>query len=120
MVTTKHADPDTLGFARVVKDNSGKILRLVEQKDAKNYEHSLTDLNAGLYCFKYDFLTSYIDKITKSPVTGEYYLTELVDIAVADGYTIGEVSVPFEEVGIGVNTRQQLSDSQVFFREIND
>ncbi|PJE63526.1 hypothetical protein COU89_02860 [Candidatus Roizmanbacteria bacterium CG10_big_fil_rev_8_21_14_0_10_45_7] len=111
LVTVKH-DPNELAWGRVIRNAQGHVVKVVEQKDATEEERKVNELNAGFYVFDFAFLKKYIDTLTKSPVSNEYYITDMIERAVSNGYKVVPFIVPFSEVGIGVNTNEQLSESQ--------
>lgn len=119
-ITTTHNDPMSIAWGRVIRDESGSVTKIVEQKDANEEELKTTELNSGFYCIDYKFLKKYHNKLTKSPVTGEYYLPQLVEIAMQNELTIMGYPVPFNYVGLGINTHKQLSESQQFYSTIKE
>ncbi|MEP7167554.1 MAG: sugar phosphate nucleotidyltransferase [Candidatus Woesebacteria bacterium] len=108
LVTAVAPNPEGLG--RIVRAKDGTVKGIVEQKDATPAQREIHEVNAGFYCFSYDFLKKNINKLKKSSVTGEYYLTDLISMAQDKGLKIAAHVVPFEEVGTGVNTREQLDE----------
>lgn len=108
MVVTEYAEPTKLAWGRVLKSGDGSISGIVEQKDANNEQLLITHLNAGFYAFKYNLVKEWVKKLKKSPASGEYYATDLIEIAIAKGYKVAGVDVPFSEVGFGGNTREEL------------
>ena len=96
LVAAQHERPNDLGWGRIVTDSSGAVLKIVEQKDATEDERKITDLNAGFYCFNFDFAKKSIGALTPSPVSGEYYLTDMVQIAIDNGLQVNALRVPFE------------------------
>ncbi len=112
LITANHEEPNALAWGRVIRNTQGHVVKVVEQKDATEAERQVQELNAGFYIFNYDFLNKYIDTLTKSPVSNEYYITDMIERAVTNGYKVVPFMVPFSEVGIGVNTYEQLSESQ--------
>jgi bifunctional UDP-N-acetylglucosamine pyrophosphorylase/glucosamine-1-phosphate N-acetyltransferase len=112
LVTTIHPDPNSLAWGRIKRDQNGKVLGIVEQKDATPEELSINELNAGFYCFDYAFAQTALQQILPSPVTGEYYLTDLIALAQQQGKTIHTVQVPYEFVGSGINTADQLQTTE--------
>ncbi len=109
LLTSTVDDPGMLG--RIIHDKEGRIIGNVEFKDANEQERAIKTVNIAFYCAEYDFLIKSVNKIKKSKVTGEYYLTDLIEMASVDG-RISEVSVPFESVGLGVNTKEDLIVTQ--------
>lgn len=100
-----------LRYGRIIRNSDGCIQKIVEQKDADEKTLAIKEFNAGFYCARYDFLKSSLPLITPSIVTGEYYITDLVEIAKLQGKKVLPYHVPFQEVGIGVNTLQDLEKS---------
>lgn len=111
MITLNVADP--MGYGRIVRDdspkNQGKIQRIVEHKDASDAEKQITEINTGIYCVDNARLHQWLPKLSNNNVQGEYYLTDIVEMAVADGLEIGSVQPEFDFEVEGVNDRLQLS-----------
>ena len=82
VLTAEMNDPS--GYGRVVRDGSGGVARIVEQKDATPEELAVREVNSGIYCMETDFLFKYIDAISCDNAQNEYYLTDLVSIAVGN------------------------------------
>jgi len=108
-LTLKKKDPTGLG--RVVRDQAGQLLGIVEEKNATPSQLRIKEINAGTYCLKRQFLEKYLPKIKKNPVTGEYYITDLVDLALKDGLKVETVALPSEAYWHGVNTKEQLLEA---------
>ena len=119
-ITTKYEKPEDLAWGHVDRDSNGKVIDIIEHKDANEEQKKIKELNASLYCFDYDLLQSHIQSIHKSPVTGEYYLTDIIKVALADKKSVSALIVPFEEVGIGVNRMEELEESQKIFKETHE
>lgn len=115
LITTCHNKPEELAWGRILRDKKGNFLAITEQKDASSKERRIKELNAGLYCFDHQFLRENIKKIKKSPVSGEYYLTDLIKIAVEKNLPVVSLTVPFLEVGLGVNKPEEYELSQKMF-----
>jgi len=108
------------GYGRVVRDNSGRVRRIVEQKDASQDVQKIQEINSGIYCMESDFLFANIDGIGLENAQNEYYLTDLVAIASAKGLTCLALPVDDPEEILGVNDRQQLAEAgSVLRRRIN-
>jgi bifunctional UDP-N-acetylglucosamine pyrophosphorylase/glucosamine-1-phosphate N-acetyltransferase len=108
LVTTDYPDPDSLRWGRVIRSKSGEIKGVIEQKDATEDQRKISELNSGLYCFDYEFVKKAVKRLKKSPVSGEYYATDLVGIAGEMGYKAEAVKVNFSQVGYGANTPEEL------------
>ncbi len=105
MITIHREDPQ--GFGRIVRNEQGAVQRIVEEADCTPEQKRIQELNPGLYCFDADWLWENLPKIQISP-KGEYYLTDMVEIAVAQGRGVVTMQVPGEET-YGVNTRSHLA-----------
>jgi bifunctional UDP-N-acetylglucosamine pyrophosphorylase / glucosamine-1-phosphate N-acetyltransferase len=105
---------DATGYGRVVLGDDDRVARIVEEKDASDDERGITLYNGGLYAFDAGWLRGALPRVTPSPVTGELYLTALVDIATADGRAAVAVREPdgadWELEFQGVNDREDLAD----------
>src|SRR6185369_11810693 len=103
--TIDQENPSDLG--RIVRDEHGKIKAIVEEKDATDAEKKIQEINPGCFIFSVQFLKTYLPKLAKSSVTGEYYLTKLVDLAIADGQKITAVQGGTMDWR-GINTKEEL------------
>jgi bifunctional UDP-N-acetylglucosamine pyrophosphorylase/glucosamine-1-phosphate N-acetyltransferase len=107
------------GFGRIKRDSGGNIQAIVEEADASPEELLSTELNAGIYCFRSDWLWPSLDELKISP-RGEYYLTDLVSLAAGEGLSIQSVLAEDPEELIGINTRVHLAESiQILRKRIN-
>jgi bifunctional UDP-N-acetylglucosamine pyrophosphorylase/glucosamine-1-phosphate N-acetyltransferase len=105
-------------FGRVVRDASGQVVEIVELKRATEEQKRIKEVNSGVYCFERAWLWSVLPQLAPNPASGEYYLTDLVAIAHAQGRRIATVSGSFDET-VGVNDRVQLAAvEQVLRRRI--
>lgn len=106
-------NPD--GYGRVIiKD--GHVEKIVEQKDASLAELNVTTVNAGIYAFSKQTLYKYIPKLSNNNAQKEYYLTDVISMARADGLNITPLLVD-EERFKGVNSKKDLSDAEVIMQE---
>lgn len=96
------------GLGRVVRDELGNVLSITEEKDATDEQKKITEINPGCFLFRVDFLRHYLQMVTKSPATGEYYLTSLIDIAILHGEKVETVQGG-KLAWRGVNTKEELS-----------
>lgn len=99
------------GLGRVVRDKDGKVTAIVEEKDATAEEKKITEINPGCFIFRVDFLRKYLKQLQKSPVTGEYYLTSLIDLAILNGEKVETVRGG-KLAWRGVNTKEELSQAE--------
>ncbi len=107
------------GFGRIVRDAQGKVCCIVEEKAASTEELLITELNSNPYCFDADWLWASLDKIEKSAV-GEFYLTDLVEIAYKEGKLVEAREIEDKEEAIGINNRIHLAEAtRVLQQRIN-
>lgn len=97
------------GYGRILR-KSGKIAKILEEKDANPEEKAIKEVNAGLYCFDKNFLKKYIPLIRQNEKTKEFYLTDLVDLAVNDGIEISSFATDNPQMFLGINTRIELAN----------
>ncbi|MFZ2948290.1 MAG: bifunctional UDP-N-acetylglucosamine diphosphorylase/glucosamine-1-phosphate N-acetyltransferase GlmU [Desulfuromonadaceae bacterium] len=102
---------DPYGYGRVVRDPSGRVTRIVEQKDADPEEQEIREINSGIYCMDSDFLFANIRGIGNDNAQGEYYLTDLLAIAVRKGLTCLALPTADADEIMGVNDRVQLAEA---------
>jgi len=100
---------DPYGYGRVVRDPSGRVTRIVEQKDAAPEEQAICEINSGIYCMDSDFLFNNIRGIGNDNAQGEYYLTDLLAIAVRKELTCLALPAADADEIMGVNDRAQLA-----------
>lgn len=103
---------DPTGYGRVVLKH-GVVRRIVEEKDASDEQRAIDLVNTGLYAFDADWLRAAVSRLKASPVTGEIYLTELVEIARADGRdAVAPDDHELEWQLAGINDRVDLADAE--------
>lgn len=105
------AIPNPHGLGRVVRDREGRLLAIVEEKDASANQRSIREVNPATYVFSLAFLQKYLKWVKKSPVTGEYYLTMLVGIAIREGERVETFNDP-NVVWRGVNTKEEFQEAR--------
>lgn len=111
---------DPYGYGRVVRDGEGRVLRIVEQKDADPEEQEIREINSGIYCMESAFLFENIRSVSNDNAQGEYYLTDLVAIAVRQGLACRARPTGDADEIMGVNDRAQLAEaSRILRRRIN-
>ncbi|MEW6658546.1 MAG: bifunctional UDP-N-acetylglucosamine diphosphorylase/glucosamine-1-phosphate N-acetyltransferase GlmU [Thermodesulfobacteriota bacterium] len=114
--------PDGLHYGRVVRDEAGRVRAVLQSKDSKDRPEilSIREINTGAYSFDAPFLRQALDKIPKSPVTGEIYLTDLIHIAKAQGRAVEALIDPDVDSLMGINSRAELAAAtQTVKRKIN-
>jgi bifunctional UDP-N-acetylglucosamine pyrophosphorylase/glucosamine-1-phosphate N-acetyltransferase len=97
------------GYGRIVRDDSGKVLRIVEEKDATETEKKITEGNTGILAVQGTALKKWLSQLGNNNAQGEYYLTDIIALAVADGFEIATSSPENEDEVLGVNDKLQLA-----------
>lgn len=108
---------DAFGYGRIVRDPSGSVVRIVEQKDASPEEQEIREWNPGIYCVRSDFLFPALDRLDSNNAQGELYLTDIVAFAVEDGKSLATATVESHEVA-GINSRADLAELEATLRAI--
>ena len=118
-ITTVVADAPR-EFGRILRDEQGRVVRIVENKDATPEIKQIKELNSNPYMFDAEWLWESIELIEKSPA-GEYYLTDLVQIAYQQGFDVAAIQVADIEESIGINNRIHLAEAvRVLQRRTNE
>lgn len=113
-------DKDPRGFGRILRNEEGNIQKIVEETNATADQLKITELNAGMYCFQAEWLWKNLEDLKLSP-KGEYYLTDLVGMAVDQRLEIETVSALDPQELIGINTRVHLAEAgKVLRQRINE
>lgn len=107
LITTHLSNP--FGLGRILRDTSGHISGIVEEKDASETQKKMTEINAGIYCFPASFLHQNLPLLENKNHQKEFYLTDLIALACKEGRAIQSVSPQKKAEVCGVNTRTQLS-----------
>lgn len=116
-LATSHVHSIEERYGRIVRAADGSVERIVEYKDATDQERQLTEYNAGLYLVRSPWLWLALERIKPSEVTGEYYLTDIVALARADGLKVAAVPVVDPADAHGVNTPEELAAAEHILKE---
>ena len=109
---------DPTGYGRIIRDREGNVLRIVEQKDANRSELAVQEVNTSVYVFDAAVLARSIAGLKSNNAQGEFYLTDALEMAKADG-NVGAFAAPDPLTVEGVNDRVQLSElSKAYNRRI--
>lgn len=109
VMTTHLANPTNYG--RIISDDKGNVLSIVEEKDATTEEKQITEINAGIYCVDESFLFSALKEVGTNNSQGEVYLTDIVAIGVARDKRVHKYANPFPQDVLGVNSRIELAEA---------
>lgn len=114
LLTAKLDNP--MGYGRIVRDAGGAVQAIVEQKDASEEQLSINEINTGMLAVKADQLKIWIGKLENNNAQGEFYLTDIVALAVADNVAVNTAH-PGEICEIeGVNNKRQLAELERAFQ----
>lgn len=100
-------------FSRIIRDAEGRIIADRQVKDATQAEMAIREVNPALFCFNAAWLWPHLKKITNDNAAGEYYLTDLVKIAIAEGECIASLPIEAREA-IGINAPEHLDAAKTF------
>jgi len=105
---TVHLD-NPFGYGRIVRDTHGHIQRIVEQKDSNDDEKKIDEVNTGILAVNGRLLKTWLTRLDNKNAQGEYYLTDIIAMAVADGIEVVAAHPASEDEVLGVNSRSQLA-----------
>jgi len=100
---------DPSGYGRILRDTAGKVTRIAEEKDANSEERRVREINTGILAAPNAALRAWLSRLTQHNAQGEYYLTDIVPLALADGVPVVTESVQDQWEVQGVNSREQLA-----------
>lgn len=106
---------DPRGFGRVIRSAEGAVLRIVEDADASEAERAVRELNAGVYAFDAPWLWEHLPLLPLQR-KGEYYLTDLLAMAVREGCSVVTVTTDDPQEALGINTRIHLAEAETALR----
>ncbi|AZY50598.1 bifunctional UDP-N-acetylglucosamine diphosphorylase/glucosamine-1-phosphate N-acetyltransferase GlmU [Bordetella avium] len=102
--------PDATGYGRIVRDAQGQVTRIVEHKDANEQERAIKEVNTGILVAPTAKLKDWLTRIDNNNAQGEYYLTDIIALAVADGVTVSAAQPAASWETLGVNSRAQQAE----------
>lgn len=109
--------PDPSGYGRIVRDRDDRVIRIVEQRDASERELEICEINTGIMAVRRNRLLEWLARLENNNAQNEYYLTDIIAMAVADGVNIQVVHPISEEEVMGVNDRKQLAHLERFHQQ---
>lgn len=115
VMTTKMTEPTNYG--RIVTDEQGNLLRIVEEKDASLAQKKINEINAGIYCVDAAFLSKGLRGIGSDNCQREFYLTDLVEIARSDGFAVSRYVCEDPVEVLGVNSKVDLAEAHKAFQD---
>jgi len=115
LITTKTRNPS--GYGRVVRNTKNNIIAIVEDRDASNEQRQIKEINTGILCTTNNILQQYLPRLQSHNKQGEFYLTDIVALALADGHKIGNILVEDITEVSGINDLQQLAQLERYYQK---
>ena len=107
---------DPSGYGRIVRNNDNIIEKIVEEKDATDAIKKITEVNTGMMAVSGKLLNKWLGQLDNNNAQGEYYLTDIVEMAVTDGVEIMSIQPENEYEVLGVNNRLQLAELERYYQ----
>jgi bifunctional UDP-N-acetylglucosamine pyrophosphorylase/glucosamine-1-phosphate N-acetyltransferase len=99
-------------YGRIVRNSAGEVSGIVEAKDATDEEKAIREVNTGIYCARAALLQGVIPEISNTNAQGEYYLTDMVKLAVERGWKVQAMAGSDPTEFLGVNTNEELAAAE--------
>ncbi|HEY8035938.1 MAG TPA: bifunctional UDP-N-acetylglucosamine diphosphorylase/glucosamine-1-phosphate N-acetyltransferase GlmU [Methylobacter sp.] len=115
LLTVNLANPT--GYGRIVRDATGQVIKIVEEKDATSSEKQINEVNTGIMAVQGKQLKKWLSQLNNSNAQSEYYLTDVIEMAVADQINIVTSQPETEDEVLGVNNRIQLSHLERVYQQ---
>lgn len=100
------------GYGRILRDEAGNLIAIVEEKEATQEEKLIREINTGSFCFEKEILFNALSKIDNNNAKGEYYLTDVVKVMIQEKLKVNAVRTEDNERVLGINTIEQLKQSE--------
>lgn len=104
------------GYGRIVRDEANRVVAIVEHKDANAEQLAIREVNTGIMAVPADLLKRWLPKLSNQNAQGEYYLTDIIAMAVQDGIAVQAVQPQSEQEVMGVNNRLQLAELERWYQ----
>jgi len=108
LITAEIDDPT--GYGRIIRDESGNLLKIVEEKDCNDYEKKIKEWNPGIYIFKIPEVFEILNNIKTNNASKEYYLTDAIGLAQKSNMEIKAIKIENSDEVLGINTTEQLNE----------
>ncbi len=108
---------DPTGYGRMILDSGGNCLAIVEQKAATPEQLAMHEINSGIYCFNAELLWNHLSEIVPNAVSGEIYLTDMIEILRGHGHHVKTLRVADPAEILGINTRVELAQADRYLRD---
>jgi len=110
-VLSAHLDQPK-GYGRIVRDEQNNVVAIIEEKDATEQQSQIQEVSSGIFCVNRDALFSYLHQVGNDNAQQEYYLPDILPLALADGKIVQALAMSNSNEMIGVNDRQQLAQAE--------
>ncbi len=114
LLTVNMDDPS--GYGRIVRDENGKVTSIVEHKDANAAQLSIKEVNTGIMAVPTESLHKWLPQLSSDNAQGEYYLTDVIAMAVESGLNVETLQPEFAEETYGVNNRAQQAELERWYQ----
>ncbi|EXJ10072.1 bifunctional UDP-N-acetylglucosamine diphosphorylase/glucosamine-1-phosphate N-acetyltransferase GlmU [Nitrincola nitratireducens] len=108
---------DPTGYGRILRNHNNEVVAIVEQKDATPEELQVEEVNTGILAVHVRYLRKWLPLLSSENAQGEYYLTDIIAMAAADGVPIAAIQPQYEQEVQGVNTRSQLAQLERWYQQ---
>src|SRR5207247_7965058 len=98
------------GYGRIVRDEDGSFVKIIEQRDATEEQRQIREVNAGIYCFEAQQLFAALEQLKPANSQGEYYLTDVAEILCTEKQKVAVYHHHDAREVLGVNTRAELAE----------
>jgi len=107
---------DPTGYGRIIRNEAGDVVAIVEHKDATEQQHLIKEVNTGILALKADALHQWLPRLSADNAQGEYYLTDVIAMAASEGVRVRAIQPQAEQEVQGVNNRQQLAQLERWYQ----
>lgn len=108
---------DPTGYGRIIRNAEGQVIKIVEEKDSTAAEKSIQEVNTGIMALQGRQLKKWLNQLGNNNAQGEYYLTDVIEMAVTDGFTVATNQPETVDEVLGVNNRIQLSHLERVYQQ---
>lgn len=109
--------PDPTGYGRIVRNGAHQVVRIVEQKDASEAERAINEINTGMMAVPTARLDAWLNELKNDNAQGEYYLTDIIALAVRDGLAVNAVQPDEHWEAEGINNKLQLAQLERIYQQ---
>ncbi|MEI7749408.1 MAG: NTP transferase domain-containing protein [Candidatus Moraniibacteriota bacterium] len=106
-----------LHYGRIIRKPDGSVERIVEYKDATETERAIREVNTSVYCFESSWLWRHVERLGSDNASKEFYITDLIGMAMEEGKNICAIPLPDPLEGLNVNTPEHLAAIEIIFAE---